>query len=180
MLRATLGNQRVNFDEMQTLMTQAEGMINSRPLTAVSQDPRDPMPITPAHLAIGRGLQTIPDCLTRDDITDKTAVLWRKRQHLQAILWARWVKEYILHLQPFTKWIRDGREPKVGETVLVGDVHKSRLDWPLATVKELHPSHRDGRTRMVTLERYDPYKKKLATLRRDIRHIYKLEDSPST
>ena len=178
-LRVTLGNQRVGFDEMLTLMTQAEGMINSRPLTAVSQDPRDPLPITPAHLTIARGIRQVPDNLTRDDLEDDTAVLWHRRQRLHTQLWARWVKEYLLHLQPFSKWLSDGREPKVGETVLIGDVHKSRLDWPLATVKELHPSHRDGRTRMVTLERYEPYKKKLVTLRRDIRHIYKLEDSPS-
>ena len=31
-----------------------EGIINWRPLTAVSDDCRDPLPITTAHLAIGK------------------------------------------------------------------------------------------------------------------------------
>jgi len=36
-------------------------VINSRPLTAVSDDHRDPSPITPAHLTIGRPLNQLHD-----------------------------------------------------------------------------------------------------------------------
>ena len=35
-----------------------EGVINSRPLIAVNDDNRDPLPITPVHLAINRSLKS--------------------------------------------------------------------------------------------------------------------------
>ncbi|XP_078371406.1 uncharacterized protein LOC144655058 [Oculina patagonica] len=60
-LRKVLGRALLTFTELNTLLIKIEGVINSRPLTAVSDDHRDPSPITPAHLAIGRSLNQLPD-----------------------------------------------------------------------------------------------------------------------
>ena len=60
-LRKVLGKALLTFTELNTLLVKIEGVINSRPLTAVSDDHRDPYPITPAHLAIGRPLNQLPD-----------------------------------------------------------------------------------------------------------------------
>ena len=49
------------FNELNTLVIKNEGVINSRPLTGVSDDNRDPLPITPFHLAIGRALKQLPE-----------------------------------------------------------------------------------------------------------------------
>lgn len=58
-LRKVLGKALLTFSELNTLLVKIEGVINSRPLTAVSDDNRDPSPITPAHLAIGRSLNQL-------------------------------------------------------------------------------------------------------------------------
>ena len=47
-----LGSALLPFSERNTFLIRIEGIIN--PWTAVSDDCRDPLPITPAHLAIGR------------------------------------------------------------------------------------------------------------------------------
>ena len=60
-LRKVLGEARLTFTELNTLLVKIEGVINSRPLTAVSDDHRDQSPITPAHLAIGKPLNQLPD-----------------------------------------------------------------------------------------------------------------------
>ena len=60
-LRKVLGRALLTFSELNTLLVRIEGIINSRPLTAVSDDCRDPLPITPAHLAIGRPINQLPE-----------------------------------------------------------------------------------------------------------------------
>ena len=51
-LKKVLGNALLSSTELYTILTDIEAMINSRPLTYVGDDTRDPEPITPAHLAI--------------------------------------------------------------------------------------------------------------------------------
>lgn len=60
-LHKVLGKALLAYTELNTLLVKIEGVINSRPLTAVSDDHRDPLPVTPAHLAIGRSLNQLPD-----------------------------------------------------------------------------------------------------------------------
>ena len=51
----------LSFNELNTLLIKNEDVINSRPLTGVSDDNRDLLPITPARLSIGRALKQLPD-----------------------------------------------------------------------------------------------------------------------
>ena len=168
----TLANRRATLEEFRTTLCIAEATVNSRPLTTVSDDSRDALPITPAHLALGRSLLALPDDLGRDDITTKVAVQWRKRQRLHSEFWGRFRKEYLLALQPSQKWLEPGGAPKVGELVLVDDKPPSRMAWPLAVIEEVLPSGRDGKIRAVVI-RF----KGGAVSRRDIRYLYRLEEN---
>ena len=51
-LRKVLGKALLSYQELATVLTRIEAVINSRPLTTVSDDIRDQTPITPAHLAL--------------------------------------------------------------------------------------------------------------------------------
>lgn len=53
-LRKVLGRAELNFEEMCTLLTEAEAIINSRPLTYVHNDVNEPQPLTPAHFLVGQ------------------------------------------------------------------------------------------------------------------------------
>ena len=60
-LRKVLGKALLSYQELATILTRIEAVINLRPLTTVSDDIRDLTPITPAHLAVGRSLLSLPD-----------------------------------------------------------------------------------------------------------------------
>ena len=59
-LRKILGRARLNYTEMYSLLTDIEASLNQRPLTYLGSDPRNLQAITPAHLALGHALQTLP------------------------------------------------------------------------------------------------------------------------
>jgi len=48
LLKRMLGNARLNYDQLRTSLSQAETIINERPLTVVTEDQNDLIPLTPA------------------------------------------------------------------------------------------------------------------------------------
>ncbi|XP_062537830.1 uncharacterized protein LOC134206152 [Armigeres subalbatus] len=60
-LLRVLGEQVLTFEDMNTLLVQVEACLNSRPLTAMSDDPNDLEPLTPGHFLIGASLHQLPD-----------------------------------------------------------------------------------------------------------------------
>ncbi|XP_046401619.1 uncharacterized protein LOC124167678 [Ischnura elegans] len=48
-LRRVIGDQKMTFEEMPTLLCQIEACLNSRPLSPLSNDPNDLVPLTPGH-----------------------------------------------------------------------------------------------------------------------------------
>ncbi|XP_049274155.1 uncharacterized protein LOC125759434 [Rhipicephalus sanguineus] len=55
-----LGKARLNFEELTTVLTEVEAVVNSRPLTFIESDSAEPRALTPADLIIGRRLTTLP------------------------------------------------------------------------------------------------------------------------
>lgn len=47
-----LGNARLNYDQLRTSLSQAENIISERPLTVVTEDQNDLIPLTPAMFLI--------------------------------------------------------------------------------------------------------------------------------
>ena len=52
-LLKTLGNIKLDYEQFYTVVTQVEAIMNSRPLTPLSNDPSDLNPLTPGHFFIG-------------------------------------------------------------------------------------------------------------------------------
>ena len=57
-LKKTPGSARLTFVELNTVLTEVEGVLNSRPLTYVYQNEIEE-PLTPSHPMIGRRLLKI-------------------------------------------------------------------------------------------------------------------------
>jgi len=57
-----IGNSKLNFEEMTTVLAQVEACLNSRPLGTLPHNDDDGIEVlTPGHFLIGRPLQALPD-----------------------------------------------------------------------------------------------------------------------
>lgn len=57
----TIGAAPHHYDNMRTAVAQAECIMNSRPLTPLSNDPKDLSVLTPGHFLVGESIYHLPD-----------------------------------------------------------------------------------------------------------------------
>ena len=120
---SALTKEQILDDEgLVTLMCEAESIINSRPVTKVSDDPKDLEALTTKHLLLlCSGPSLPPGLFQKDEIYSHKR--WRQIQHLADIFWRRWIKEYLPTLQERQRWNRPRRNFVIGDIVLVSDVN---------------------------------------------------------
>ena len=119
-LRALLGQQLISDEMLRTMMTEVQGILNSRPLTPVSSDPKDLEPLIPNHLLLLRANPNLPGGIfNKEDVYSKRR--WRQVQYMSDIFWKRWLKEYLPTLQERAKWLEPGRSLEIGDLVLIAD-----------------------------------------------------------
>lgn len=150
-LKRVMGNASLTFEDFSTLLTQIEGILNSRPLCPMTDDPDDNTALTPAHFLIGRTLTMLPE-YDLSNILENRLDKWQRLQNLFQVIWNRWRKEYLNELQTRQKWkVNAERLLKLGSLVLVKEDKVPPLQWPLGRVTDLHPGH-DGILRVVTIK----------------------------
>ena len=136
-LKAIVKQQVLNDEALVTFMTEVEGILNSRPITAVSDDVRDPQALTPNHLLLLSPQGSFPPgVFTKDDCMGVRR--WRQIHYLANVFWKRWIKEYLPSLQIREKWQRPHRCVKPNDVVLVVDENIPRAQWPLGLVVEVN------------------------------------------
>ncbi|GFY29237.1 integrase catalytic domain-containing protein [Trichonephila clavipes] len=59
-LRKTVGRATLFRDELETLLIEIEGVLNSRPLTYIFSEFNEPEPLTPSHMILGRRVNSLP------------------------------------------------------------------------------------------------------------------------
>lgn len=97
-LKAILGKYLTNEEVLQTVFTEAERIVNSRPLTRNSSSPDDDEPLTPIHFLNIRPTVNLPPDMV-DDSDKSSRKRWRQAQLLANHYWKRWLREYIPSLQ---------------------------------------------------------------------------------
>ena len=143
-LNSLLTQQSFSDETLQTLLCEVEAIINNRPLTPVSADVRDELPLTPNHLLLLRCVLFPPSVTVCDHRRS-----WRQAGYLADQFWRRWRQEFLPLLQvrsgPTT---RSRTNVKKGDVVLMVDDTVPRGVWPLGRVEEALLSA-DGRVRSV-------------------------------
>ena len=94
-----LPKEQILDDEgLATLLCEVESIVNGRPVTKVSDDPRDLEALTPNYLPLLRsGPSAPPGLFSKDEIYSRRR--WRQVQYLADIFWRRWIKKYLPSLQ---------------------------------------------------------------------------------
>jgi len=146
LLKKNLQPHKLRFDELYTLLTEAESILNSRPLTATAQDEiQSGDYITAGHLLIGRPLRTPP---TKEAPRGKIDHLtrWRLISRLKEEIWRQWLQQYLHTLQERTKWIRPRPPLKKDDLVYLKDETLRVRAWPIGRVTDTFPGD-DGQVR---------------------------------
>lgn len=184
-LRKTLGKSIVTFDELMTLVVEVEGVLNSRPLSYLTEEDQDE-PLTPAHLVTGHRLLTLPDPATLpdsdddEDFTPTPEKLTKRMKHLATVkdrFWQRWREEYLKELREFHRTLSTSkgveRPVTEGEAVVLFDESQPRGMWKLGRIDKLLHSA-DGEVRAAAV-RVHSKTGRPSILNRPIQHLYPLE-----
>lgn len=183
-LKKIIGKSRLTHEELLTVITEVEMVINSRPLSYITQDDLEE-PITPSHLLIGRRLISLPEhlcCDEEEEFSVTPQLLSRRMSFISRIIgqfWIRWKREYLLELREahrLTFRQSPTREQiHIGDVVVVHSDDKRRGFWNTGRVEEVIPG-RDGEIRAAVVRVYTG-QKNTKLLNRPIQKLYPIEVS---
>ncbi|XP_014663229.1 PREDICTED: uncharacterized protein LOC106805948 [Priapulus caudatus] len=152
-LTGVMKQQILDDEGLVTLLTVVEGIVNNRPITKLSDDPRDDKPLTPSHLLMLRSGPSLPP--GQFESKDLYRRRWRQVQYLANVFWRRWIQEYLPALQEYLpalqvrqKWLKPKCNLKKGDLVIVSQDNTPRNQWPLGLIIDAHLGA-DGLVRAV-------------------------------
>ena len=151
-LKRVLGEQKLTFEDLTTLLTKIEACLNSRPLCPLTEDPDDFYNyLTPGHFLTGSPTMSLP----LSDYSDVKYVdlrrRWQLTQHMLHKFWKSWSNDYLNQLQIRSKWNKPTTNMKKDDIVLVRDNNLAPGKWAMGRVLELHPGA-DGFVRVTTVK----------------------------
>ena len=145
-LTRVIGGYIPTMAEFTSLTIRIEAILNSRPLTPMSNEPSDLHALTPAHFLIGRPLTALP---TQEvDLPPNPVAHSQKIAVFVKGFWHRWRREYLPTLQPRRKWTTNTPNLQVNDLVVLEEPHAPPLTWPLGRIEKVFPGE-DGVVRSV-------------------------------
>ncbi|KAI5727986.1 hypothetical protein M8J77_009660 [Diaphorina citri] len=165
LLKRVLGKSRVTCEELLTMLSDCEAVMNSRPLSYMSEDKSETSFLTPAMFLQDIIENGVPEYdLIQDTDLGKR---FKYRQELVQELRKKFRDEYLGQLQPLSVK-RVDKPLQVGEIVLIGDDNIKRVNWPTGIITEIVEG-KDGHARVVKLRTAE------GTLTRPVQRIFRLE-----
>ena len=135
-LKRIVADAMLTFEELNTVLVKIEAILNSRPLTALSNDPADLEVLTPGHFLVGRPLTSRPE----HDVTHlhlNRLDRWQRLSQIQQQFWTRWSREYLHQLQIRTKNYRHHVKFKEGDLVLLMEDNVPPLQWIIGRISQV-------------------------------------------
>ena len=168
-LHSMVGERLVEEETLRTFVVEVEKILNDRPITPVSDDPKDLEALTPNHiLLLRRNPSSSPDVFEE---SDRFKARWKHVHLLANEFWQRWTREYLPTLQERQKWLQPKPNFKVGDLVLLADKNLSRGQWPKGLVGQtFRAPDSEGMVRQVVVRIAD------GAYRRDVRKLCLLEE----
>ena len=142
-LHKVIHNAKLNFEELNTILVEIESMMNSRPLTYLTDDEMEAL--TPYHLLHGRNIRSTCslNLLNKKEMSEHE-ILTKRVTYVKLLIenyWNRFYHEYTVALRERTyydKTKRSSSELHVGDVVLIkDDKFNPRNHWRRGRVVEL-------------------------------------------
>ncbi|XP_075163827.1 uncharacterized protein LOC142236490 [Haematobia irritans] len=141
-------NYKYTYEEFTTLLTRIEAVLNSRPLSPITDDPLELNALTPGHFIRGAPLVAVPEVASDTlSLTDR----WEKVKTLQHQFARRWKDEYLKELQRRYKWQSPKESVKINQFVVIKDDQLPPCEWRLGRICKVHKGN-DGYVRVVDIQ----------------------------
>lgn len=146
-MKRVLGNVRLCFEDLNTVIIEIEAIVNSRPLWSVPTRPDEYEALTPGHFLISKAINTLPEA----DVNNIPLNRLNHYQYLQRLrgeFWRLWSHEYIQTLQIRKKWHNTQTNVQPGQIVLVSEDNEAPTNWSLGRILKTYPGT-DGLVRVA-------------------------------
>lgn len=137
-LKRVMSEQLYTFEQFTTILYKVEAILNSRPLTPMTENPNDLRVLTPGHFIIGRSMVAKPE---RNFIDLELSHLkrWDGLQKVQQSFWALWYHDFLHTLQTRPKNFREKFPFNIGDMVLLKDNNLPPMKWLMGRIIRLLP-----------------------------------------
>ncbi|XP_046801106.1 uncharacterized protein LOC124418529 [Lucilia cuprina] len=139
--KRTAGAHKFNFEEFSTLLARIEGILNSRPISAMSEDPSDLTALTPGHFLTGKPIMAFPEPMTEQIALVKR---WEQLKALHHQFFLRWKEDYLKALHKRYKWKNPSSNLKPGDLVVVIDDLLPPSEWRLGRILNTYKGSDDN------------------------------------
>ena len=175
-LKKVVGRAFLSLEELTTVLTDVEAVLNSRPLTYLYTEDLE-SPITLSHFLLGGPIFSNPGKVSITCTEGKDMLIKRLKfvEATRKAFWSRWYKFYLIELREHTRSFQKPNynlDPKSGDIVLLEDHLTGRVNWKLAKILETFKG-RDGKVRSVSVSCMS--NDKMITLKRPIQTLFPLE-----
>lgn len=145
-LDITINCQILNIEVFNSLVVEAENIVNSRPLTDVDLTDELDDVLTPNHFLLGSAstFQTRGEYVTPQNLPKQFRIL----KQLKQSLWVRWIKEYLPEFTKRSKWYDQTKSIALNDLVMICDVKQNYHKWTKGKVVKLYEG-KDKQVRTV-------------------------------
>ncbi|XP_065370927.1 uncharacterized protein LOC135963081 [Calliphora vicina] len=134
-LKKVTGTLVFTFEEFATVLIRIEAVLNSRPMSPLTENPAELIPLTPGHFL--RGAPIIAPAEANEELPlDNLNYIkrWNRLKAIQHIFARRWKNEYVTELQRRVKWKTEQHNIKPNDFVVVKDDLLPPTEWRLGRI----------------------------------------------
>ncbi|XP_065088575.1 uncharacterized protein LOC135710053 [Ochlerotatus camptorhynchus] len=141
---------KLDDEGLQTLVVEAESIVNSRPLTYLPLDSAESEALTPNHFLMGSSSGANQPNVVPGQPQHRLKDMWDQIQLKLDRFWYRWTVEYLPVIRRQSKWFAEVRPLQEGDLVLIVN-DSERNNWMRGRVVQTFVGA-DGRVRQAKVQ----------------------------
>lgn len=148
-LRRIVGSHYLTYEELYTVLCQIEAVLNSRPISALTDEFSDFTVLTPGHFIMGAAPISVPAPILMN-INENRLSRWQLMEKMCQDFWKSWSSEYLPSMQQRPRWQSIQDNLSVGQMVIIRQDNMPPTKWLLGRIESIHPGN-DGLVRVATV-----------------------------